>query len=308
MPGDLYVPYLSRTIPGQTLRHLKWFVNVETIFDNLDLTVISIPLPQVIDSGWGLCKPLRTASHQLQNDSLHRDCVGQAHLQGFLLELGTGYWVPLVLSFHALGRSRTLFVTSCVRCVRMGRWSRQAFERMVGLTQPAQQNSKLNLMLCHIISFQFHGTYSHSRNPVDNNWWCFHIAFRCFPWLWQCCPWAMKQAFKMASFGASRFTSRTGTAAQWRCTAHLIWMPYFGSFFTSFLSVSRVIPSAVTCYCHAKIPSMLQHSFSDGPQMKATVYSEDMKKHDFREAHKTVHAAVILLLDWNVLAEKPPVC
>ena len=51
MPGDLYVPYLSRTIPGQTLRHLKWFVNVETIFDNLDLTVISIPLPQVIDSG-----------------------------------------------------------------------------------------------------------------------------------------------------------------------------------------------------------------------------------------------------------------
>ena len=85
-------------------------------------------------------------------------------------------------------------------------------------------------------------------------------------------------------------------------------MPYFGSFFTSFLSVSRVIPSAVTCYCHAKIHSMLQHSFSDGPQMKATVYSEDMKKHDFREAHKTVHAAVILLLDWNVLAEKPPVC
>lgn len=99
MPGDLYVPYLSRTIPGQTLRHLKWFVNVETIFDNLDLTVISIPLPQVIDSGWGLCKPLRTASHQLQNDSLHRDCVGQAHLQGFLLELGTGYLI--------LPRSRT---------------------------------------------------------------------------------------------------------------------------------------------------------------------------------------------------------
>ena len=84
--------------------------------------------------------------------------------------LGTSY----VLPFRALGRSRTHFVTSCVR---MGRWSRQAFERKVGLTQPAQQRkSKLNFVL-HVISFPLN--IQQFQNPVEKNWW--YVCFQMLP-------------------------------------------------------------------------------------------------------------------------------
>ena len=71
-------------------------------------------------------------------------------------------------------------------------------------------------------------------------------------------------------------------------------MPYFGSLGTSFLSVSRVIPSTVErcknvelrqhdLLLSCKHHSVLQFFFIARPQMNATVYSEDLKKTRFSQ-------------------------